>query len=155
MDKKINIFISHHHCDEKHIEAFKEKIADKYDVRDSSIVESDPNNAKNPEYIKSEYLRPSIDWAGKLIVLVGKETKDSEWVKWEIDYANSKGYPIIAEYLPDSTAADLPQCLNDYADSFISWNNDAGLHAAIAGAIISDNSDGTSRASSGGGGVVC
>lgn len=154
-DKKVNIFISHHHCDEKHIDAFKKKLEGKYDLRDSSIVESNPNNATNPDYIKSEYLRPSIDWAGKMIVLIGKETKNSEWVDWEIEYANSKGYPIIAEYLPDSTEEDLPQSLRDYADSFISWNNDSGLYDAIEGAIVSDNSDGTPRASSGGGGVVC
>lgn len=155
VDKTINIFISHHHCDEKYIDAFKEKLKGKYNLRDSSIVESNPNNATNPDYIKNEYLRPSIDWAGKLIVLIGKETKNSTWVDWEIEYADRKGYPIIVEDLPGSTEDDLPQSLQDCADSFISWNNDSGLHDAIEGAIISDSSDGTPRVSTGGGGVVC
>jgi signal peptidase I len=152
---KINIFISHHHDDEKYIEDFKAKIGDHFEIRDSSIVESEPNNAKNPDYIKSEYLKPSIDWAGKMIVFVGDKIKDSDWVKWEIEYANSKGYPIIAVYLPNATEADNPQCLEDYSDNFVNWNDIQKIIDAINGIIVSDGSDGNVRPSSSGGGVIC
>jgi len=155
---KINIFIAHHHEDEKHIEGFKKKLGDHYDVRDSSIVETDPNNANNPDYIKSTYLKPSIDWAGKLIVLVSSDTKNSNpdcGVDWEVEYANKKGYPIIAVYTPGATENDLTQGLRDYADSYVSWNDNSGLVNAIDGTIVSDSSGGGQRPFAVGGGVVC
>lgn len=152
---KINIFISHQHDDEKYIEPFKAKLGDNFDIRDSSIVESEPNNAKNPDYIKNEYLRPSIDWAGKMIVFVGDKTKDSKWVEWEVEYANSKGFPVITVHLPGATEADIPQCLEDYSESFIKWDDNQKIIDAISGAIISDDSDGNPRPSSGGSGITC
>lgn len=156
--KKTNIFIAHHHKDEKWIEPFKQKVGKDFEVRDSSIVETEPNNATNPDYIKSAYLKPSIDWAGKLIVLVSKDTKNSNpecGVDWEVEYANKKGYPITAVYLPGATEADLTSALQDYSDNFVRWDNNAGLIAALAGAIISQGSDGEERTAVGGGGVAC
>jgi hypothetical protein len=156
--KKSNIFIAHHYKDEEWIEPFKQKLGGSFDIRDSSIVETEPNNASNPEYIKREYLRPSIDWAGKLIVLVSKDTKNSNpdcGVNWEVEYANKKGYPITAIYLPSATEADLTPTLRDYSDNFVRWDNDVGLIAALGGSIISQGSDGGKRPIVSGGGVAC
>ena len=70
MAEKINLFISHYGGDEIYIEKFKNLISKSYDIRDSSLVESDPNNATNKEYIKT-VLGAQIDWAGKVVVLIG------------------------------------------------------------------------------------
>ena len=59
MTKKepINIFISHYHGDAKYLEKLRKTLKQKgYEVRDSSIDERNPNNAKNPDYIKSKIL---------------------------------------------------------------------------------------------------
>jgi len=156
--KKTNIFIAHHHNDQEWIEPLKTKLGKAFDVRDSSIDESKPNDVTNSDYIKREYLKPGIDWAGKLIVLVSKDTKDSNpecGVYWEVEYANKKGYPITAVYVPGATEEDLMPSLRDYADNFVKWDNSAGLVAALAGSIISQGSDGGPRPTVLGGGIAC
>jgi hypothetical protein len=153
--EKINIFISHRGNDEHYIEPFKKRIGGDFEVRDSSVVRTDPNNANNLEYIRNAYLKPGIDWAGKLVVLVGKDTKNSLHVDWEIDYATKKGYPIIGVYLPGCDENDLPKNLDNLSTSITNWNDIEKIVDALKGAIVNNNSDGTPRTSSGGGGVVC
>ena len=125
MSKTINLFVSHKGEDESKIEAFK-KLMEKrgYNFRDSSIKESEPNRANNEEYIKSAYLRPAIDWAGTVVVLIGNNTHKSEWVNWEIDYAIRTGRTVIGVYLPGETDSKLPEALKNYATSCVSWNAD-------------------------------
>ena len=100
----VNIFISHYHLDAEFLPRLRNLlIKGGYDVRDSSIDERNPNNAKNPDYIKS-LIRPKIEWAGKVLVLIGPQTHKREWVDWEIQYAGSFGNKrIIGIYLRGAT----------------------------------------------------
>ena len=83
MSKTINLFVSHKGEDESKIDAFKKLMERKgYDFRDSSIRESEPNKANNKEYIKKQYLKPAIDWAGTVVVLIGNNTHKSDWVNY-------------------------------------------------------------------------
>ncbi|MBW1702467.1 MAG: hypothetical protein JRJ11_13085 [Deltaproteobacteria bacterium] len=54
-DKEIhNIFISHYHKDVEELSKLKELLKSRgHEMRDSSIDDSEPNQAKNPDYIKS------------------------------------------------------------------------------------------------------
>src|SRR6266480_4696342 len=91
-----NIFISHIHEDDDHIVAMKALLRERgFDIRDSSINETRPNQAKDPDYIKQEILAPRIDWASTLVVLISPETRGSEWVAWEIEYAQREGNRIV------------------------------------------------------------
>ncbi|HBF37381.1 MAG TPA: hypothetical protein DDW50_08685 [Firmicutes bacterium] len=132
----INIFIPHYHKDETFIPKMKGLLEKRgYEVRDSSIDESEPNNAKNPDYIKS-LLRPKIEWAGKIVVLIGPETHKREWVDWEIEYASSFGDKrIIGVFIQGATDADVPENLNKYGDALVPWNSEK-LEAAIDGENI-------------------
>lgn len=125
MDDKVrkNIFISHYGGDEKYIEQFKAKIDSHFVIRDSSIVESEPNNATNEQYIKYKILKPKIDWAGTMVVLIGKETKNRAYVNWEIDYAIRHDKTIIGVYLPGATENDVPEGVAKYGDSLVTWDN--------------------------------
>jgi hypothetical protein len=146
MKEKINIFISHKGEDEKYIEDFKKMISKHgdYEIRDSSIVETEPNNATNEEYIKS-IIRPKIDWAGKVIVIIGKETKESDWVTWEIEYADKCGdKKIIGVFLDGATDDDIPIALNELGDSCVTWNPEQ-IVEAIEGKTIWVNSQGNIR----------
>lgn len=125
MSKTINLFVSHSGKDEKKIDAFKKLMEKKgYDFRDSSIRESEPNRAHNEEYIKNEILKPAINWAGTMVVLVGRDTHNREWVDWEIEYAIKKGKKIIGVYLPGETEAILPPALTKFGYSCVGWNAD-------------------------------
>lgn len=131
MSKTINLFVSHSGRDESKIDSFKKLMEKKgYDFRDSSIRESEPNRANNEDYIKQGILKPAIDWAGTVVVLVGKDTHNRDWVNWEIEYAVKKGKKIIGVYLPGETGDILPTELKKYGYSCVGWNSDK-IDAAI------------------------
>lgn len=126
------------------MEKFKKLISKNYDIRDSSLVETEPNNAKNKEYIKS-ILRDQIDWAGKVVVLIGPKTHEREWVNWEIEYAATHGDKrIVGVYLPGAKDSDLLEALDDYGDACVPWNNDK-IKAALDGNDIWEDSSGKPR----------
>lgn len=123
MSKTINLFVSHKGEDESKIDAFKKLMERKgYDFRDSSIRESEPNKANNKEYIKKQYLKPAIDWAGTVVVLIGNNTHKSDWVNWEIEYAQQCQKKIIGVYIQGEKDSELPEALKDYAESCVGWN---------------------------------
>ena len=89
-DKITNVFISHVHEDDSEVKGLKELLSGKgYDIKDSSIVSAKPNEAGNPDYIKTGILAPGINWAGAVVVLISPNTHKSEWVNWEIEYAHN------------------------------------------------------------------
>lgn len=132
----LNVFISHYHKDDKYLPKVKNLLVKKgYEIRDSSIDRTKPNNANNPDYIKS-LLRPKIDWAGSIIVLIGPKTHERQWVDWEIEYANRHGDKrIVGLYLPGATDSDVPDSLDKYGDALVPWNSDK-LDSAIDGENI-------------------
>jgi hypothetical protein len=141
-----NVFASHLHEDDARIGDLKDLVADRgLEIRDSSINESRPNRAKDPEYIKHQILAPRIDWAGTMVVLISPETKDSEYVRWEIEYAAKTGTRIVGVYTHGSADSDVPEGLEDYADAIVNWNGDA-IVDAVRGADTFRDPQGTPRA---------
>jgi len=146
VSRSANVFVSHIHEDDNHIARLKDLLADRgYDIRDSSINASRPNNARDPDYIKRELLAPRIEWAGTMVVLVSPDTKDSEYVRWEIEYAAEHDKRIVGVFTRGSADCDLPEGLEDYADAIVAWNGDAILDA-VRGTDIWQDSTGAPRA---------
>ncbi len=81
-----------------------------------------PNRAKDPDYIMQEILQPRIDWAGTMVVLVTPDTKDSDWVRKEIEYAREKGKNIVGVWDDGETGCELPEALQDFADHMVPWD---------------------------------
>ncbi|WP_299520115.1 TIR domain-containing protein [Winogradskyella sp.] len=125
-NKEKNVFISHYNKDEKQIQNLKNLLSKKgYTIKNSSIDSTKPNRATNPEYIK-RLLRLRINWAGKFIVLIGKNTHTRSWVDWEIQKAHEKGKKIIGVYLNGlKEKVKLPENLNKYGHEVLAWNSDA------------------------------
>ena len=126
MSSTKNIFVSHYHADAEKIEDLN-KLLKKHgmDMKDSSVYEAkNPNNAHNEDYIKS-LIRPRIDWAGTVIVLVGEKTSQSEYVNWEIEHAARNDKRIVGVYLPGEGDAELPDALVEYGDSLQKWNGES------------------------------
>jgi hypothetical protein len=104
-----NIFIPHIHEDDAHIEAMKSLLRERgFDVSDSSIDSSNPNNATNIDYIRGRILAPAIDWASVVVVLISPQTCNSEHVDWEIRYAQEHDKRIVGVYTQGSSEADIP-----------------------------------------------
>lgn len=129
-----NVFISHRHEDDRFISQLKTMLTShNCEVRDSSINASNPNKAKDPDYIKS-ILADRMKWAGKIIVIVSPQTKHHEWVDWEIEYANKHpDKAIIGVWAPGADGCDLPQALEQHADALVTWDGEA-IAAALDGA---------------------
>lgn len=130
MSDQHNIFISHRHEDDALVGKLKDMLTNSGgQIRDSSITSETPNNAHNPDYIKT-ILRDQIEWAGKIIVIISPDTKNHEWVDWEIEYARS--FPdkrIIGIWAPGTTHDDMPEPLYDYADAVVNWDAQAIMDA--------------------------
>jgi hypothetical protein len=134
-DEIKNVFISHVHEDDSGLAELKSLIEKGgLVVRDSSINSSKPNEAKDPDYIKSQILAPQIEWASTLLVYITPKTTESEWVNWEIEYAEKCGKRIVGVYAHGAAECDLPPALENYADAVRGWQSD-GVVDAILGKV--------------------
>ena len=136
MEKEKNIFVSHYHEDASKIGDLRRILSDHgLKTKDSSVYEDKiPNQASNEDYIKS-MLRPKIDWAGCVLVLIGKETHKSNFVDWEIDHAARKDKRIVGVYLWGEGESDLPDGFEERADALVHWNAEK-IISAISGEDI-------------------
>jgi hypothetical protein len=144
-----NVFISHVHEDDALLPKLKDLISRAgMDVRDGSINSDKPNRATNPDYIKGEYLKPHIDWASTLVVLITHDTAQSDWVNWEIRYAIEQGKHVVGVFARGATDADIPEALRTHGDAaVVGWQSERVVDA-INGQItgIDDPSTGSPRA---------
>lgn len=132
MSKEIkNIFVSHYHSDADAIENFKCLIGNHgIYMRDSSIYEKKlKNNAHNEQYIKQELIKPQMRWASTVVVLIGKNTADSNYVNWEIKTAAEMGKRIIGVFLPGSKDENIPSELIENGDNLVGWNGEKIVRA--------------------------
>src|ERR1044071_1041998 len=125
--KRRHVFISHHHADDEAVTKLTSLLSrNGYDIRNSSI-RAKPANQRRLEQglVKDEtirrLLRMKISWAGKIVVLVGKDTHSRRWVNWEIEQANKQGKRIVGVYERRGTEADLPPALEKYASAIVGW----------------------------------
>lgn len=130
MSRTKNVFISHLHEDDEQVGNLKDLLKKRgYKIRDSSIVNEKPNQAKNEDYIKSKILAPGIKWAGTMIVLISPDTHKSKWVDWEVEYSQNTDTRVVGVWTRGAKEADLPKNLERYADAIVGWQADTILDA--------------------------
>jgi len=142
-----NIFVSHVHEDDALVQSLRDLLGNNgHQVRDSSIDSLNPNNAHSDDYIKSGILAPSIAWASTLVVLISPETHQSDWVNWEIEYAEKQGKRIVGVWVRGGQEADMPENLDLYADAVVGWQADRVMDAINGDISNWTRADGTLRA---------
>lgn len=126
-----NVFISHVHEDDELLPKLQDLIGRAgMDVRDGSINSDKPNDAQNEAYIKQTYLRPRIDWASTLVVLITDDTAQSWWVNWEIRYAIEHGKNVVGVFAQGATEADIPEALQECGDAaIVGWQGERVVEA--------------------------
>lgn len=145
-DEIKNVFISHIHEDDDGLAKVKELLAKNgLQIRDSSINSLKPNEATSAEYIKSGILAPNINWASTLLVYVTPETRNSDWVEWEIEYAQKAEKRIVGVWAHGANECDLPDALDRYADAVVGWNSARIIDAICGKANDWVRPDGTAR----------
>jgi len=130
-----NVFISHLHKDDEGLDKLKD-LTEKHGltVRDSSITAEKPNKAKAPDYIKNTILAPQIRWASVLVVYISPDTKNSEYVDWEIEYAHKQGKRIVGVWEWVENQCALPDSLEKYGDALVGWSGEDIVSAIVGGA---------------------
>jgi len=140
MDKKYNIFISHHGKDDKHVLRLKERLKESgYSIRNSSVdSESNKYRPKRPsDAVIERYLRRGINWAGTFICLIGEKTHTRPWVDYEIKQAHLQGKRIVGVYLHGcKDDVKLPKNFKLYGGTPLGWNSLDKLQDAIEGKPI-------------------
>ena len=130
-----NVFISHIHEDDDGLPRLKNLVAQHGMIcRDGSITTGKFNSASNEDYIKYEILAPRIKWASVLVVYISPETKDSDWVNWEIDFAAKEGKRIVGVWAQGEKGCELPEALRRHRDALVGWKGES-----IIGAINGDS----------------
>ena len=121
-DETKNIFISHIHEDDEGLSKLKSLLKDNgMTPRDYSINADNPNNAHSEDYIKSRILAPRIKQSSTLVVYISPETKDSQWVDWEVKYAQKQDKRIVGVWAYGKTSCEVPEAVQDYADAVVGW----------------------------------
>ena len=144
--KTKNIFISHIHEDDEGLGKLKSLLKDNgMTIRDYSINADNPNNAHSEKYIKSQILSPRILQSSTLVVYISPETKDSEYVNWEIEYAQKQDKRIVGVWAHGKNECEVPEALQNYADAVVGWTGNRIIDA-INGKIDNwEHADGTQR----------
>ena len=141
-----NVFISHIHEDDSKLSDLKTLLKKNgIDARDYSITADKPNQAKNEEYIKNEILAPQIQQCSVLVVYVSPDTKNSDYVNWEIEYANKIGKRIVGVWENGEAGCDLPEALEEFRDAMAGWHGSSIVDAIMGDDTVQQNPDGTTR----------
>ena len=133
-DTTRNIFVSHVHEDDAGLADLKQ-LLERHGmaVRDYSIRSDNPNNAHAEDYIKYEILAPRIRQCSALVVYVSPDTRWSDWVNWEIEYAHRLGKRIVGAYEMGAAGCELPEALEAFRDALVGWRGED-----IIGAVEGD-----------------
>ena len=138
-----NVFISHIHEDDEGLPRLKDLMARHgMTCRDGSITTGKFNGASNEEYIKYGILAPRIRWASVLVVYISPETKDSDWVNWEIEYAHKEGKRIVGVWAWGEKDCELPDALKKHADAVVGWNGESIIEAINGSSNTMNNNRG-------------
>ncbi|MFY0989600.1 TIR domain-containing protein [Halomonas sp. C05BenzN] len=160
-DKIKNVFVSHHHKDDASVDGLTSMVSGKgYQLRNSSIRVKPENqkridNKQISDKTIARLLRMKMRWASQVIVVIGKETHQRDWVNWEIKAAHQLGKPIIGVYengLKDQV--EIPENLKKYATSIVGWKSDSVVDA-LEGKTQFQNPDGSPSPKIDGGNVTC
>lgn len=140
------VFISHIHEDDSKLTGLKNLMKNAgINPRDYSINSDKPNKAKSEEYIKNQILAPRIQQCPVMVVYVSKDTKDSKYVNWEIEYAHKQGKRIVGVWAQGESNCELPDALEEYRDALVGWHGGSIVDAIMGDDSIQENPDGSAR----------
>lgn len=144
MSTSKNVFVSHIHHDDAGLPDLMDLLGRHgMDARNYSITSDKENNAKSSNYIKSEILAPRINACSTLVVYITADTKSSDWVNWEIEYAYKQGKTIVGVWERGSKGCDLPHALEEFHHAIVGWNGENIVDAINGNLKSSFNPDGT------------
>ena len=139
-----NVFVSHIHEDDAGLADLNNLLGRHgMEVRNYSITSDKENNAQSADYIKSEILAPRINACSTLVVYITPDTKNSDWVNWEIEYAHKQDKTIVGVWEQGNAGCEIPEALEDVGDAIVGWNGENIVSAINGDYQGKENPDGT------------
>lgn len=136
MGKNYNIFISHYHQDDKHVQSVKAKlIAKGYNVKNFSVDSTKHKDGRRPtDAVIKRYLDIRIKASSTVICLLSSDTHTRPWVNYEIRKAYLEGKKIIGVYTHgNKDNVELPSAFTKYGTSTLGANSIDKLGEIISG----------------------
>jgi len=62
-------------------------------------------------------------------VYISPETKGSQWVDWEIEYAQKNDKRIVGVWAYGEKGCEVPEALEKYADAVVGWHGNSIIDA--------------------------
>ena len=140
--KTKNIFISHYHKDDKHVQQLKKRLKDAgYNIRNSSVDSTKYKNTKPSTKYIQRHLSRCIRWSGTFICLIGEKTHSRPWVNFEIKQANKYGKKVVGIYKHGcNNNVQLPKEYKKNGGPTIGWNSLDKLKDVLDGKIFPQES---------------
>lgn len=119
------VFISYQHKDRKKANGFRIlRWNNNVDVEFQDRHLLSPVDSTNREYIQ-QCIRDEMKGTSATVVIVGKETKNSDWVDYEIERSIKEGNGLVAIKADDSvTDDDVPDKIKENGGEVLDWNPD-------------------------------
>lgn len=120
MASKTHVFVSFQHKDVQRARGFR--LLNLNPNTDIDFVEHsfiEPVKSKDRAYI-SQRVRENIKKCDVLTVLIGKETKNSEWIRSEVSWAREMGVPVLGIHLKNQ-GGEVPAVLRENGCRVIDW----------------------------------
>jgi hypothetical protein len=138
------VFISYQHTDQMKARGLNlMRYNEHVDVDFTGRHLLDPVKSDDPDYI-SRKIREQMRGSSATIVLIGKNTADSEWVDKEIEWTKEQGKGIIGIRIDPDAA--IPEGLTEYGAEILNWYDpsdvaefDDAIERAIAATIRGRN----------------
>ncbi len=114
-----------------------------FQILNLSNRSENPNNALPEEDIETEGVGQIIEQCSIVVVYISPETKDSEAVDWEIEYAHRNSKRIVSVWEYEGSGCELPAALNAYSDALVGWKDNRIMDAINGDINETQNPDGT------------
>lgn len=140
-----NLFFSYYYRDSASYDSIITMLDNRgyFGYKNSSLNEE--SSSENEDYIKSK-IRPQIDWAGTVVILIGPGTYTRKYVNYEIWYGAKNNKRIVGVYLRGQSSSRIPAELRrlhneGYSElALVRWNTES-IVSAIRGTNSWDEGD--------------
>jgi hypothetical protein len=135
------VFLSYQHRDQMRAKGFNLMSYNKNLKLDLSVRHLlDPVNSENRGYISSK-IKEQLKGTSATVVLIGKDTAQSEWVAREIEWSREKGNALVGIKIDKD--AEVPASMTEAGAEILDWNKPSD--AAQFGPAVERAARGTSR----------
>jgi MTH538 TIR-like domain (DUF1863) len=138
---KRRVFISYQHADQLKAKGLNLlSYAKNVELEFTGRHLLDPVKSSDPDYVRSK-IKEQLKGSSVTVVLIGRQTSQSQWVKREIEWSMEKGNGLVGIKL-DPRATE-PKVLHDAGAEILDWNKPAdvrhfqpAIEAAARGADV-------------------